>query len=113
MGLHLPLGLPAHSAHQRRPLGYRSAFTVYDDTDSRRLIEMITAELGFDQKRLPPRAVQAVISQAKSELIDFETFREEAHSEPDPFRSASPTSTRSTRSACWGPTPSTSTTSSW
>ena len=34
-------------------LGYRSAFTVYDDTDSRRLIEMITAELGFDQKRLP------------------------------------------------------------
>ncbi len=34
-------------------LGYRSAFTVYDDTDSRRMIEMITAELGFDQKRLP------------------------------------------------------------
>ena len=34
-------------------LGYRSAFTVYDDTDSRRLVEMITAELGFDPKRLP------------------------------------------------------------
>ena len=49
-------------------LGYRSAFTVYDDTDSRRLIEMITAELGFDQKRLPSRAVQGVISQAKSEI---------------------------------------------
>src|ERR1700685_3234233 len=67
-------------------LGYRSAFTVYDDTDSRRLIEMITAELGFDSKRLPPRAVQAVISQAKSELVDFETFREGARSGPDPFR---------------------------
>jgi DNA helicase-2/ATP-dependent DNA helicase PcrA len=67
-------------------LGYRSAFTVYDDTDSRRLIEMITAELGFDQKRLPPRAVQAVISQAKSELVDFETFREGARSGPDPFQ---------------------------
>ena len=67
-------------------LGYRSAFTVYDDTDSRRLIEMITAELGFDQKRLPSRAVQGVISQAKSELIDFETFREDARSGPDPFR---------------------------
>ena len=26
-------------------LGFRSGFTVYDDTDSRRLIEMITAEL--------------------------------------------------------------------
>ena len=67
-------------------LGYRSAFTVYDDTDSRRLIEMITAELGFDQKRLPSRAVQGVISQAKSELVDFETFREDARSGPDPFR---------------------------
>ncbi|MGO9855077.1 MAG: ATP-dependent helicase [Acidimicrobiales bacterium] len=67
-------------------LGYRSSFTVYDDTDSRRLIEMITAELGFDQKRLPSRAVQAVIGQAKSELVDFETFREDARSGPDPFR---------------------------
>ena len=67
-------------------LGYRSAFTVYDDTDSRRLIEMITAELGFDQKRLPSRAVQGVISQAKSELVDFETFREDARNGPDPFR---------------------------
>ncbi len=67
-------------------LGYRSAFTVYDDTDSRRLVEMITAELGYDQKRLPSRAVQGVISQAKSELIDFESFREEALGGPDPFR---------------------------
>ena len=67
-------------------LGYRSGFTVYDDTDSRRLIEMITAELGFDQKRLPSRAVQAVISQAKSELVDFESFREDARTGPDPFR---------------------------
>jgi DNA helicase-2/ATP-dependent DNA helicase PcrA len=67
-------------------LGYRSSFTVYDDTDSRRLVEMITAELGFDQKRLPSRAVQAVISQAKSELVDFETFRADAKDGPDPFR---------------------------
>jgi DNA helicase II / ATP-dependent DNA helicase PcrA len=67
-------------------LGYRSGFTVYDDSDSRRLIEMITAELGFDQKRLPSRAVQGVISQAKSELVDFETFRADAANGPDPFR---------------------------
>ena len=66
-------------------LGYRPAFTVYDDTDTRRLIEMIVAELGLDTKRLPPRAVAAVIGQAKAELIDFETFRETARQEPDPF----------------------------
>ncbi len=71
-------------AHADR-LGYRSAFTVYDDTDSRRLIEMITSELGLDAKRLPPRAVAAVIGQAKAELVDFETFREDARDSPDPF----------------------------
>ena len=65
----------ASCAPTRTGSGYRSAFTVYDDTDSRRMIEMITSELGFDQKRLPARAVQGVISQAKSELVDFETFR--------------------------------------
>jgi ATP-dependent DNA helicase UvrD/PcrA len=67
-------------------LGYRPSFTVYDDTDSRRLIEMIIAEMGLDTKRLPPRSVAAVIGAAKSELIDFETFRERARSEPDPFQ---------------------------
>jgi DNA helicase-2/ATP-dependent DNA helicase PcrA len=35
-------------------LGYRPSFTVYDDTDTRRLIEMIVAEMGLDTKRLPP-----------------------------------------------------------
>ena len=67
-------------------LGYRPNFTIYDDTDSRRLVEMIVAELGFDTKRLPPRAIAAVISQAKADLIDFETFGEAARNEPDPFR---------------------------
>ncbi|HEY1831963.1 MAG TPA: UvrD-helicase domain-containing protein [Acidimicrobiales bacterium] len=67
-------------------LGYRSAFTVYDDTDSRRLIEMVTSELGLDAKRLPPRSVAAAIGQAKSELVDFETFRELARRGPDPFQ---------------------------
>jgi DNA helicase-2/ATP-dependent DNA helicase PcrA len=67
-------------------LGYRAQFTVYDDTDSRRLIEMIVAEMGLDTKRLPPRAVAAVISSAKAELIDVEQFIDRAHSEPDPFQ---------------------------
>ena len=94
-------------------LGYRSAFTVYDDTDSRRLIEMITAELGFDQKRLPSRAVQGVISQAKSELVDFETFREDARSGPDPFRKRIADIYALYQGRLLEPTPWTSTTSSW
>jgi DNA helicase II / ATP-dependent DNA helicase PcrA len=63
-------------------LGYQSSFTVYDDLDSRRLIEVIESELGLDTKRLPPRSVSGVISQAKAELIDFETFRENARGDP-------------------------------
>ena len=91
-------------------LGYRSSFTVYDDTDSRRLIEMITSELGFDQKRLPSRAVQGVISQAKSELVDFETFGPRRGAGPTRSASGSPRCTRSTSSGCTRPTPWTSTT---
>jgi len=66
-------------------LGYQPGFTVYDDVDSRRLIEVIEAELGLDTKRLPPRSVAGVISAAKAELTDFETFRE--NSRADPFAS--------------------------
>ncbi|HMD46252.1 MAG TPA: UvrD-helicase domain-containing protein [Acidimicrobiales bacterium] len=66
-------------------LGYRPGFTVYDDTDSRRLVEMVSGEHGLDQKRFPPRAVAAVISQAKSELIDFESARARARGESDPY----------------------------
>jgi DNA helicase II / ATP-dependent DNA helicase PcrA len=69
-------------------LGYQSSFTVYDEVDSRRLIEVIEAELGLDTKRLPPRSVAGVISQAKAELIDFETFRENARGDPFAIRIA-------------------------
>jgi len=69
-------------------LGYQPGFTVYDDLDSRRLIELIEAELGLDTRRLPPRSVSAVISQAKAELIDFETFRENARGDPFAVRIA-------------------------
>jgi DNA helicase-2/ATP-dependent DNA helicase PcrA len=55
-------------------LGYRAGFTVYDDADSRRLVEIVESELGIDTKRLPPRSVAAVIGQAKSELIDEHAF---------------------------------------
>ncbi len=63
-------------------LGYQPSFTVYDELDSRRMIEVIEVELGFDSKRLPPRSVSGVISHAKAELIDFETFRDNARGDP-------------------------------
>ncbi|MGH8981979.1 MAG: ATP-dependent helicase, partial [Acidimicrobiales bacterium] len=72
-------------AHADR-VGYQPGFTVYDDTDSRRLIDLVEAELGVDTKRLPPRAVAAVVGQAKAELIDAATFKEDASFGADPYR---------------------------
>ncbi len=52
-------------AHGDR-LGYKGSFTIYDDADSRRLVEIIARELDLDTKKLPPRSVLGQISQAKS-----------------------------------------------
>jgi DNA helicase-2/ATP-dependent DNA helicase PcrA len=67
-------------------IGYDRAFTVYDDSDSRRLVELVEAELDIDPRRLPPRSVAAVISQAKAELVGPDRFAEEASWGADPYR---------------------------
>ena len=74
--------LRSHAAR----LGYRSSFTIYDAADSLRLVEIVAAELDIDTKRLPPRSVAAVISQAKAELIDATQFRQESGYGGDPFQ---------------------------
>ncbi len=55
-------------------LGYRSSFSIYDEADSLRLVTMCVKDLDLDPKRFPPRSIRASISNAKNELIDFETF---------------------------------------
>ncbi len=64
-------------------LGYRSSFTIYDAQDSNRLIAQLVKELGIDDKRLTPRAVQNAISRAKDELTDFEAYAAAADGWPD------------------------------
>ena len=61
-------------AHADR-LGYRSSFTIYDDTDSRRLVEQILRDLNIDAKKIPARSVQATISAAKAEMIEARGLR--------------------------------------
>ena len=58
-------------------LGYKSAFTIYDDADSIRLLRMVIKDLDLDSKRFPERAMKAVISKAKNELVDFESFADQ------------------------------------
>jgi DNA helicase-2/ATP-dependent DNA helicase PcrA len=54
--------------------GYRSTFSIYDSADSARLISQCLKDLDLDPKRFPPRSIAAAISNAKNELVDYETF---------------------------------------
>ncbi len=67
-------------------LGYQPSFSVYDDGDSRRLLEIVIGELGLDSKRFPARSVAAVLGQAKAELVGPGQFAEDSAFGGDPFR---------------------------
>ena len=58
-------------------LGYRSGFSIYDDADSLRLLNLVLKDLDLDPKRFPPKAMKAVISRAKNELVDYESFSDQ------------------------------------
>ncbi len=55
-------------------LGYRTSFSIYDNADSVRLVTMCIRDLDLDPKQFQPKAIRATISNAKNELIDYETF---------------------------------------
>ncbi|HZA89373.1 MAG TPA: UvrD-helicase domain-containing protein [Solirubrobacterales bacterium] len=58
-------------------LGYKGTFTIYDEGDSLRMVKRCMRELDLDPKRFAPRAVRALISGAKNQLLDAEGFREQ------------------------------------
>jgi DNA helicase-2/ATP-dependent DNA helicase PcrA len=62
-------------------LGYSKGFSIYDESDSVRMLKRCLAELGVDPKRFPPRAVKAKISGAKNQLIDSDAYNDAAHGE--------------------------------
>jgi DNA helicase-2/ATP-dependent DNA helicase PcrA len=55
-------------------LGYSRSFTIYDESDSLRMMKRCMAELGVDPKRYPPRAIRSQISGAKNKLVDAAAF---------------------------------------
>lgn len=64
-------------------LGRTSTFSIYDSQDSLRLITMVAAGLEINSKVLSPRSLAAQISNAKSELIDHETYMSKAETEQE------------------------------
>lgn len=57
-------------------VGFAKGFTIYDDSDSKRLVEQIMDELNIDKKHYPIPALRNRISQAKNDLQVAEVFAE-------------------------------------
>lgn len=55
-------------------LNYSRDFTIYDADDSLRLIKDCIKQLSIDEKNLPPKAICGIISKAKDEMIDANSF---------------------------------------
>jgi len=55
-------------------LGYSRGFTIYDESDSLRMLKRCMNELSIDPKRYPPRAIRSQISGAKNRLQDVGAY---------------------------------------
>ncbi|MDQ3748545.1 MAG: UvrD-helicase domain-containing protein, partial [Acidobacteriota bacterium] len=54
--------------------GYTKSFTIYDTSDSQKVIKACIKDLGLDEKQLSARVVQSAISSSKNQGEDFEMY---------------------------------------
>ena len=59
-------------------IGYDRSFTIYDTTDSERVIKEILRDRNLDEKTFPPRSVLGMISKAKDQMASPEAFAKDA-----------------------------------
>ncbi|HEX5496274.1 MAG TPA: DNA helicase PcrA [Mycobacteriales bacterium] len=59
---------------QASRVGLKSSFTIYDQSDSQRLMAMVLRDLDIDAKRYPARSLVAQVSNLKNELVDPEDW---------------------------------------
>lgn len=59
-------------------IGVDPNFSIYDESDQVALLKAVLAELAIDPRRFSPRALLAIISKAKSEMLGPEAFAERA-----------------------------------
>ncbi|WP_375424209.1 UvrD-helicase domain-containing protein [uncultured Friedmanniella sp.] len=55
--------------------GLARNFSIYDDADSKRLMQLVANDLELDPKRFPVRMIMNWVSNCKNELVDHETAR--------------------------------------
>jgi len=59
-------------------LGYERSFTIYDSSDSERVMKEIIKDMGLDDKTFPPKLVLSRISREKDAMVDPDTALENA-----------------------------------
>ena len=55
-------------------LGYNSQFTIYDSSDSERVMKDVLKDMQLDEKSFPPRLFLSLISRAKDQMQDPQEF---------------------------------------
>ena len=55
-------------------LGYTGSFTIYDSSDSERMMKEIIKDMGLDDKTFPAKYVLNIISREKDKMISAEEF---------------------------------------
>ncbi|MDN5763003.1 MAG: UvrD-helicase domain-containing protein [Microlunatus sp.] len=63
--------------------GLSRTFSIYDDADAKRLMQLVLADAELDPKRYPVRAVLTWVSGCKNELVDHETAASQAETQID------------------------------
>ena len=64
-------------------LGYSRSFTIYDASDSERVMKDIIKDMGLDDKTFPARYVLSVISRYKDQMISPQELMEQVEADND------------------------------
>ena len=64
-------------------MGYTRSFTIYDSSDSERVMKDILKDMGLDDKTFPPKYVLGAISREKDKMISPEEMLERAQAQND------------------------------
>ncbi|MFH1541270.1 MAG: UvrD-helicase domain-containing protein [Elusimicrobiota bacterium] len=67
-------------------IGLNKDFTIYDNNDSKKIIEECLKKLNYDIGKFKPSVILSLISSAKDKLLDAESYSIHANITPDPIK---------------------------
>lgn len=71
---------------EAKAIGLDPHYVIYDDGDQTQVLKEVLRELKLDEKKYKPNQVLNVISRAKDDLLDAESYAIHAMAQNDPFR---------------------------